>query len=149
MTETPAERAYVLSRLDSMEDRREAVAASMQTDLDRLRDEWAESYGELRAAHEARVQKIQDDLRDWLSSRYADEADDPAQDVDQGRPDASALAGRRTQPPGVAGPGQLDPYAAELADAERIRNMDMRQYTVERARLGIRSDTDMSRLFGA
>jgi hypothetical protein len=148
MTETPAERAYVLSMANSADDRREDTIRAMQTDLDRLRDEWAEGYGEMRAAHEQRLQKIEQDFRDWLSSRYADEAD-PAQEVDQGRRDASTPGSRRTQPPGVAGPGQLDPYAAELADAERIRNMDMRQYTVERARLGIRSDTDMSRLFGA
>ena len=56
---------------------------------------------------------------------------------------ASAL-----EPAPGRGPGQQPISAAEQLEAEAIRNMSMAEYSALRAEFGIRSPTDMNRLFG-
>jgi hypothetical protein len=67
----------------------------------------------------------------------------PVGDLGQGQ---GASATGLAPAPGP-GPGQPN-HAAELAEAERIRAMPMDQFMAERERLGIRSSTSMTRLFG-
>lgn len=136
MRDHDTERAYVQSMLDVAEDRFDETIRAMQTDLDRLRDEWAAGYAEQRQAHESRMAAMRDETRAWITGLHADGGDKERTDVTAGgRGDASALAGI---PVGHNGPQQWpapDPREADAIEAARLRTMDMATYAQERHRL--------------
>lgn len=148
MSNHDVERALVQGLLDIADNRFGETIEAMRTDVDRLRDSWAAGYAEQRQAHEERLAAIRAETQRHLQAIANGEADQPAppQDVAAGGlGDASAASpstghGRRQQP---------DPYAAEMAEAERIRAMPLNEYAKLRSELGIRSATDLNRLGGS
>lgn len=118
-------------------------------ELERKRQEWRESWaldststGDMIREHNARMRELEEQHRAWLSGYLKDasgEADEPAptQNV-AGAEGATVPAGHR--------PPQPNPHAAELAEAERIRNLSLQDFAVERERL-IRSRTSRG-MFG-
>ncbi len=141
-----AEEAYVRSMVEHLDARFESARAEMDRRVTELRDEWSAGVAHQVAASEERIRRIQEENISWLKSRAG--ADDASVDVaaagrevDDGpsvREDAASV--------GHTGPQQRstrpDPWAAELAEAERIRNMPMDLWAEERQRL-VRSGQGM------
>ncbi len=130
---------YVRARLRDLDDHHEAVAEAMAADVDRVRDEWAQSYGDMRSAHEKRMAEIAQAHRSWMTAHIAHmNGEEPQEDtdVDQGPP-TDAPAARAPSSPAGSGPGQplLDD---ELEQAMALRNMTMAEYAASRRDLGIR-----------
>ena len=136
-----AERAYVQSMLDLADDRFNETIRSMTTDLQRLRDSWADSYAEHRQAHEERLATIHDETRAWIKGLYADDGDNER--TAGGHEDvASVLKDAST---GHNGPQQWptpDPREADAIERDRLAAMDMATYAEERRNL-IRVDPGM------
>lgn len=149
MTGHDAERAYVAAMLDVADDRLDETIAAMQTDIDRLRDEWAAGYAEQRQAHEDRLAAMRDETRQYLQSIAAgdDDGNERTDVTAGGRGDASALAGI---PVGHNGPQQWptpDPREADRAERERLAAMSMTEYRAERERRGIGNSASTRGLF--
>ena len=131
-----AERVYVQSMLELADARHDAVIESLRTDVDRLRDSWAESYGDQRRAAEERIAAGQEATRAWL----ANGGEDPHNGLADGARGVDATAspglghGHHQQP--------TSPYEAELQRAQELKAMDMATYAQERQRL-IRADQGM------
>jgi hypothetical protein len=139
-----AQRAYVGAVLDAAADRRDAVIESMRTDVDRLRDSWAAGYAEQRQASEAPIDALREETRSFVRGLYADDGDELA--AGGHRADVSALTG---VPDGHSHRQQSPISAEDQWEAARlIRDMPMTDYARLRNELGVRSATDMSRLFG-
>jgi hypothetical protein len=130
--DTAAERAYVAARVAQMDQQLVEQRAAMQAELDLYRDDLAADAAARNRAHQERVQQIRDDQAAWLT-RWLDGDPDEGRptDVDQGQVEASAAGSSPASTPGP-GPGQPDPYAAELAEAERIRALPMSSWAQER-----------------
>lgn len=149
MSSHDAERAYVQSMLDVAEDRFDETIAAMQTNIDRLRDEWAGSYAEQRQAHEGRLAAMQAETKAWIKGLHADDEGAP-KDVQQAPPQGASPGRGPVTPAGVVPGGlpNLDPREIELERALAIKAMTMGEYAERRAELGVRSATSMSHLFG-
>lgn len=153
MSNHDVERALIQGLLDIADDRHDSVIAAMETDLNRLRDSWAESYGEQRRASEERIAAGQEATRAWIAGLYASGSEGPSANELPGgrRTDASAPTGRPLGHSGGRQEPNPDPRAAELADrqlAHELSQMSLGEYAQRRAELGVRSPTDMSHLFG-
>jgi hypothetical protein len=108
---------------------------------DAIMRDYAERMARLEADHRAEMAAI---LKNASGA-----ADAPAQDLAQGQTAGASTAGSLPAGPGGPGPGQHpDPRAADAELARELRDMDMTTYMRRRADLGVRSQTDMSHLFG-
>jgi hypothetical protein len=137
MNET-AERIYVQSMVELADARREAVAASMQADIDRLRDQWATSYAEQRQRHEDRLTAI----------RATIHGEAPPPNLAGAGTGVGASASTSTPSGHTTQPQQpIDPWAAELAESARIRSLSWEDYATERQSRGIGSPTSARGLF--
>lgn len=138
------ERAYVQSRLDQANHELEQATASMQADLARLTESWSSGFERQLAESETRLAEIRDETSRFIASLY--DGDESAHtDVAQGL-DASPAGG--SSPANHGGvPGQPSQHELELARAREIKDMDMATYARVRSELGVRSATDMTRLF--
>jgi hypothetical protein len=135
-----AERAYVQSMLDLADDRLNEASEAMEARLAALRDDSALRWADELRAHRERADQFEEDQRAWLARFIGDDADEGAHtDVAQGQGGASP-AGPPASPAGPD-PGQPN-HAAELAEAERIKDMPMATYAQERQRL-IRANTGL------
>lgn len=133
-----AERAYVQSMLDHADHQLDRARAEMTASLDLYRDDWSTRHAEMTRAHNERMQRMCDGQAAWLNSFYDDGEVTPTQDVAQGQvvhpPPGSSPA--PASPPAGPGSGQPpNPHAAELEEAERIRDMPMSEWAAERQRL--------------
>ncbi len=115
-----AERAYVQSMIELADARHAATIESLRTDVDRLRDNWAQSYSEQRRASEERTAAARAETQRYLQS-IANGDTAPPQDVAAGGfGDASAASpstghSRRQQPD-------------HAAEAERLKRMSMQEW---------------------
>ncbi len=129
-------------------DRLDETVQAMETDLDRLRDEWATTYAEMREASEQRIAATRSELQQQLRAIAAGEAPGPAPANEPpagGRTDASAST---AYPVGHSDPRQdPDPPATELAEAARIKSLSWDDYAAERQSRGIGSPTSARGLF--
>ncbi len=127
------ERALVQSMLDLADHKLDRATAEMSAELDLYRDDWSTRTAEMMRAHEDRVRQMRNDQAAWLKSFYG-EADEPAPTPDVGQGLGASATGPAPAP--GPGPGQPpNPHAAELAEAERIRDMPMGEYAQERQRM--------------
>ena len=78
-----AERAYVQSMIELADARHAATIESLRTDVDRLRDNWAQSYSEQRRASEERTAAARAETQRYLQS-IANGDTAPPQDVAAG-----------------------------------------------------------------
>lgn len=131
MSSHDVERALVQSLIGIADDRFNETIAAMQTDLDRLRDDWASGYAESRQAHEDRMAAMRIEDRQYLQALSAD--DGTPSPERPGAVGASVPVGHRLQD------HHPDPREAELARARAIKAMSMAEYAQERQRL-IRAD---------
>lgn len=118
-----AERAYVQSMIELADARHAATIDSLRTDVDRLRDNWDQSYSEQRRASEERiatgVRETQQDLRAIASGDTT-----PPQDVAAG-----ALGdGSGASLDHGHGPRQQPDHAAELERARAIKDMSLKDW---------------------
>ena len=143
--DTPAERALVALAVERQQARIDRAAAEMAASLDAYRDDFTTRHAELLRGHQDRVREIEEQGRAFLTSYY-DNGDEGTQDVQQVPQDASSPGAPASPGPGPA--GHPSAWDAELAEAERIKNMSMGEYAARRAEFGVRSPTDMNRLFG-
>jgi len=123
-----------------------ALLDRMERQIQDQRREWNETYGldstsaaEINRQHAERMRKLEEDHKAWLAgylaSLYGDDDESPTQDVGQGQDGASATGWSSPAGPSGPGPGRPNPHAAELEEAERIRDMPMSEYAAERQRL--------------
>jgi len=138
------ERAWVQSRIADLDHRLDQTAAEMASALDLYRDDWSTSTNEMMRAHAEQMQRLRDDQAAWLANFTNGEAGEPAPTQDVGQGHGASATGPAPAP--GPGPGQPNPHAAELAEAERIRNLSLQDFAVERERL-IRSRTSRG-MFG-
>lgn len=127
------ERAYVAAMLDHADAQLDRTRADMTARVDELRTTWSSGFEQQLADHQARMAEIR-------KSIHGDTA--PTPDLAAGdRADASAPTG---YPNGHSGPRQQptqpDPYAAELAESERIRAIPMLDWAEVRKTLIRTSD---------
>ena len=135
-----AQRAYIAAVLDGQADQLDRATESMRSELDHLLTSWSSTAAQQVAAHEARIRQMQEDNLAWLRNRAADDGDEGARtDVRQVPQDASSLGAPVPPGAGSAGP-PTDPWAAELAEAERIRTMPMQDWAEVRRTLIRTSD---------
>ena len=110
----------------------------MQAELDLYRDDWSSRYADQLRGHQARMDAIRAETDQYIKSLYG-EADEPAPTPDVGQQEPSRQDASSRGPATPAGPrpaGQpINPHAAELEEAERIRDMPMREWAAERQRL--------------
>jgi hypothetical protein len=142
-----AERAYIQSLVEAADARHAAVIESMQADVNRLRDEWAQSYQEHRQAVEDRMATTAAETRAWIAdfARAESSPDLPA----GGRSDASpAPTGDPLGHSGLRQEPTISPAQEQAEAARLLRDMSMAEYAKLRSELGVRSVTDMSHLFG-
>ncbi len=132
------ERAYVAAVCDNATAALDRARERAQAELDALLEEWSSNAAHQAAAAEAATRQRQEAHIEWLRSLTGDDA---STDVRQIPRDASEPGVPAPPGAGSAGP-PTDPYAAELAEAERIRTMPMDLWAEERQRL-VRSDQGM------
>jgi hypothetical protein len=144
--DSPADRAYVATRLAQMDHHLDQAREAMTAELDLYRDDWSSRHAELQRAHRERMDAMAAEQAAWLA-RWLDGDPDEGrpQDVDQGQVEASPAGSSPAPAPGP-GPGQLHPDA-ELERAQEIKDMDMATYAALRAELGVRSPASMDHLF--
>jgi hypothetical protein len=133
MPNADPERAYVQSRLDDLDHRLEQSAAEMQAGLDLYRDDWSTRTAEMQRAHQARLDAIRAETDAYIKNMYG-EANEPTPTPNVGQGHADAPATGPAPAPGP-GPGQPNPYEAELAEAARIKGLDLAAYAQERQRM--------------
>jgi hypothetical protein len=139
-----AERAFVAVQLDRMAAVTDQARAAMADDLQRLTEEWRSTSHQELADHEARMNAMRDQTRQYLRDLTGDADVAAPVDVGQGQVGASAGAAPAASMPG---PGQPDPrVAADLERAQEIKNMDFATYARLRAELGVESPTSMNYL---
>jgi len=115
-------------------------------DLERYREELNSGYApdttatdEMVKAHNARMRQLEEDHKAWLARFINGETDEPAPTHELAGADRASVPGgtpngHRPQQP------DPDPYAAELAEAERIRTMPMQDWAEVRKTLIRTSD---------
>ena len=143
--DTPADRALIALAVERQQARIDQAAAEMAAELDLYRDDWSSRHAEELRAHEQRMRELEASQAEWLTN-WLEGDPDGAQDP-RGQVGAST-AGRNAPASSGPGPGQQPISAAEMLEAEAIKNMSMQEYAALRAEFGIRSPTDMNRLFG-
>lgn len=137
---TTAEDNYARAMLDVYDAQHAAVIESMRADVDRLRDEWATSYAEQRAAHEDRLAELRASIHgkpappELAAGSHEDSAASVLLDTSVGHDS-------RQQP--------IDPRAAELAEAAHIRSLSWADYEAERQARGIGSPASARGLFSS
>lgn len=141
-----AERAFIQSMLDIADARRDAVIKGLRTDVDRLRDAWADGYAEQRQASEERIAAIRAETQRYLRSVAADDTE-PAPELARQAPQGASAPGNHPVSPGApgsAGQPTSDPRAAELAELAEadFKSMSMAEYAHVRQHL-IRADSGM------
>jgi hypothetical protein len=129
------ERAYVQSMLDLADRQLDRARAEMAAELDLYRDDWTSRHAEQLQGHQARMDAMRAETARFLNG----EADEPAPTQDVGQQEPSRQDASSRGPATPAGPrpaGQpINPHAAELEEAERIRNLPMSEWAAERQRL--------------
>ena len=141
MASHDVERAEIVARLDIADARHDETIRAMETDINRLRDSWAAGYAAQLQAHETRLAQIRSETSRFIEGLYSN--DEGPHEPAQGQQRDASSAGSSPASGGAADPGQPDPtYAAELAEAERIRNLSMQDFAVERQRM-IRANQGM------
>jgi hypothetical protein len=120
----------------------------MLAEIDRYRDDMSARYAEELRAHQDRMRAIDEDHKARMARIVTGAADEPAPTDPQQSQVGAFTAGRYAPASGGPGPaGQPDPHAAEADLAREIASMPLDEYAKRRAELGVRSPTDMSRLF--
>ena len=135
---SPQDREWrqVVVALDLEQARLDQYRADTQARLDAYASDAAARTAEMLQAHRDRVRQFEEDQRAWFKSLY--DGDEPAPtDVGQQEPSRQGASSRGPATP--AGPrpaGQpIDPHAAEMAEADRIRDLPMSAWAEERQRL--------------
>ena len=137
------ERALVQHALDVADAELAQARAEMAARVTALKESWSSGFEQQLADSEARQQAIRDQTQQYLQSIYADDDGTHALAAGGHGADVSGLTAapdghdHRQQP-------DPDPYAAELAEAERIRTMPMQDWAEVRRTLIRTSDS----LFG-
>ena len=129
------ERALIQHALDVADAELARARAEMEARVTALKESWSSGFEQHLADSAARQQAIREGTREWIKGLYADDGDQGARtDVRQIPQDASAPG--EPVPPGAGSAGPpTDPYAAELAEAERIRTMPMQDWAEVRKTL--------------
>ncbi len=134
-----AERAYVTVWCDHADAQLAAHQARQAAEVDELRTTWNSGFEQQLADSRTTTAAMRADTARYVASISG--ADDATADVAGTDSDVPAVqpsgTGRRSPQP-----TQPDPWAAELAEAERIRTMPMDLWAEERQRL-VRSDQGM------
>lgn len=125
----------------------------MAADLDRLAESWRSGADQMAAESQQRMAQMAADQQAWLRSLYDGDTDEGPQPKDQSQARGGASrAGWSPASPAGPGPDSGQPLtfedvrAAEMAEADRIRNLSLQDFAVERERL-IRSRTSRG-MFG-
>jgi hypothetical protein len=120
--------------LDRQQAQLDLFWATTLADLDEYRDDWTSRYQEELRAHGERMQEIERHHRaemDRIINGEPAPTHEPAQQGSaQDAPDIGVPAAPVLQVPA----GRPDPYADDLAKADRIRGLSMRDYAKERER---------------
>ena len=125
-----AERAYVQARLDHRAAQLADATASIQAELDHLRESW--SSGTDLDGHQDRMQAAQEETRRYLA-QLAGTGSAPI-DPQQGRGVVGASVAGSSSPAGPGGPGPAGQHPITDAD---IAAMSMAEYQAFRARIGM------------
>jgi hypothetical protein len=130
------DRAYVAHMLDYRDAQLDRARAEMDRRVSELRDEWSAGVAHQVAAAESATRQRQEARIEWLRSLTGDDVTKDVAGAGGLGVGTSASTGTPVgHNPQPEQPTQPDPWAAELAEAERIRSMPMGLWAEERQRL--------------